>query len=209
MICPICGTQQRVADRCVQCHTPITEEKYKTEEEDSLSGFDPSPEESFTTVPPQSSGILTRGGKQQKSQDALEGEPTHETYPSTSTTSKEPQEGKASAAAKSPAKNRSQAILVATTQRVEGKRIGKYFGLVHGSVVVDLSDLSISPTGTEYQAEFKRGTMEALKLLKAEAALVGANAVVAASFDHHRIDTQVILLSAVGTAVLLEGPKAS
>jgi len=208
MICPICGTQQRAADRCVQCHTPISEEKYKEEKEEveeSLPDVDHSLEDSFTTMPTASTSILGGSGKPPGPRAALGPRPTHETYPSIS--SQGSQRGQSSDAAKPLMQKRPKPILVATTQRVEGKRIGKYLGLVHANVVVDLSDLSISPTGDEYQVQFKGGTMDALKVLKADAAGLGANAVVAASFGFHRIDTQIILVSAVGTAVVLEGPK--
>lgn len=132
------------------------------EEEDSLSGFDPSLEGSFNTVPPAKKPVLE----------------------------------------KKPLK-----VLVATTQRIEGKRIGKYFGLVHANVVIDLNGITPSASGAEYQEQFKKGTRKALSELKNVAAMLEADAIVATSLNFHRIGSQSILLAAVGTAVQLEGPK--
>ncbi|MBN4054490.1 heavy metal-binding domain-containing protein [Nitrospira defluvii] len=202
MICPICGTRQRRADRCVQCHTPMTGNKKKIESEDTL--LDPPLEESMTTVAQDEALVMGKSMEQEGSSVSAGVSPSQGSYPSNPMGPQTPQ---AASVVDPVLKEQSGKILVATTQRIEGKRIGKYFGLIHANVVVDLSDLSLPPTGHEYQNPFKQGTMQALKNLRKEAALLGANAVVATTFVFHRIETQSILLTATGTAVLLEGPK--
>ncbi|MFQ5598284.1 MAG: YbjQ family protein [Nitrospiria bacterium] len=166
MICPICGTQQRSADRCVQCRTPLSGERKKMDEEDSFAGIEQALEDSFNALHP-------------------------------------PKQASKS----SESKERGEKILIATTQRVEGKRIRKYFGLVHANAVLNLTGISPAVSGTEYQKLFKKAAMKALNNLRKEAAMAGANAVVATAIDYHQVDSESMLLSAIGTAVLLEAPK--
>ncbi|MFQ5588105.1 MAG: heavy metal-binding domain-containing protein [Nitrospiria bacterium] len=101
----------------------------------------------------------------------------------------------------------SQNILVATTQRVEGKRIASYFGVVHGTALIEAADPAFAPPEAEgCRKRFNAGMTDVLQELRREAARLKSNAVVAVSFGYQRLDTQSILLTAAGTAVLLKDP---
>lgn len=96
-------------------------------------------------------------------------------------------------------------LLVTTTQRVEGKRIATYHGLIHAAALIEVSDpVAALPQTDGYRKRFKAGVSEALQNLRQEAAHLKANAVVAVSFDYQRIDSKTILLSAAGTAVFVK-----
>lgn len=107
-----------------------------------------------------------------------------------------------------------QKILVTTTQKIEGKKIKHYFGLINANIIIEIDDqLTLIPDkkvysmNASYRSQMKTGVLLALRDLRGEAALFGANAVIAASFNFHRIDPRSILLTAVGTAVQIEGPN--
>jgi len=102
-------------------------------------------------------------------------------------------------------------ILVTTTQRIEGKRITSYFGLISADIIIDLggslssrSEQSGKAVNAHYRGELKKGMLMVLRDLRGEAALLGANAVIATSFNFQKIDIQALLVSAVGTAVHME-----
>jgi len=195
MICPICGTQQRSSAQCVQCHTPVSGNKKSTEEENDLLGIEPSLDES-----------LKPAAKSAVSDVPKKPVPSHASYPAS-------QPANETSLISKPAldpplvSKKARAVLISTTQRVEGKRIRQYFGLIHATVIVSLSDEWASSERGTHQILFKDGTKKALNTLKKEAADLGGNAVVATTLDTHRIDSESILLSAIGTAVSLEGPK--
>lgn len=104
-----------------------------------------------------------------------------------------------------------QNILITTTQRIEGKKIHTYFGLINATAVIDLeesaliSDKKGSSRNADDRSRLKTGMMIALRDLRGEAALLGANAVIATTFSFQRIDSRSLLLSAIGTAVVIEG----
>ncbi len=195
MICPICGTQQRTSAQCVQCHTPVSGIKRPAEEENDLLGIEASLDESLKPAPKTAVSDVPRKSV-----------PSHASYPATSQPT---EDALVSKPVLDPpvVKKKARAVLISTTQRVEGKRIRQYFGLINATVIVSLSDeWAVSERGS-HQVLFKDGTKKALNELKKEAADLGANAVVATILDTHRIDSESILLSAIGTAVFLEGPK--
>lgn len=109
-------------------------------------------------------------------------------------------------------KKEANQILVTTTQRVEGKRIATYYGLIHAAALIEASDPvspryedpAAVPQPDSYRKRFKAGVLEALQNLRQEAAHLKSNAVVAVSFDYQRIDSKTILLSAAGTAVFVK-----
>lgn len=103
-------------------------------------------------------------------------------------------------------------ILVTTTQKIEGKRIKGYYGLITANILVELDDPLLSGSDRKMTSmtgsqSLKTGILRALKDLRSEAAQYGANAVIATSLHFQKIDSQSFLLSAVGTAVLAEEPK--
>ncbi len=202
MICPICGTQQRTSAQCVQCHTPISGTKKTAEEENDPLGIELSLDESLSPMPPAPNERLKEAvsGLSQKPAP-----PSHSSYPD-SLPAEELLIPKPAVDPLITAKKEST-VLIATTQRVEGKRIRRYFGLIHATVIVKLSHKWAASDQGAYPVHFKNGTTNALNALKKEATDIGANAVVATTLNTHRIDSEAILLSAVGTAVFLEGPR--
>lgn len=196
MICPICGTQQRTSAQCVQCHTPISGAKKVEEEDNNLLGIESSNDEPLQPVSPAEESV---------SRAVKKPGPSHASYPA----SLPEEEALPSSPSIDPlvATKKDHPVLIATTQRVEGKRIRQYLGLIHATVIVNLSHEWATSDQGAYQLQFKNGTTNALNGLKKEAADLGANAVVATMIDTHRIDSDTILLSAIGTAVFLEGPR--
>lgn len=96
-------------------------------------------------------------------------------------------------------------VLVTTTQRVEGSRIAKYYGLIHTDVLIDACEsASVASRVVMHRKQIKSGVMEAMQDLRQEATRLKANAVVATTFDYQRIDSKTLLLSVIGTAVLLK-----
>jgi uncharacterized protein YbjQ (UPF0145 family) len=103
--------------------------------------------------------------------------------------------------------SREDAVLVTTTQTIEGKTIRNYQGLIHASHVVRIDLFLISEKeglGAEYERHLHEGGVQLLQRLREEASLAGANAVLAASFNFQKLDPQLLLLSAIGTAVWVE-----
>ncbi len=183
MLCPICGCQQRKADVCVQCHAPLFAKIVKEEDGGgALEGLSP------LNIPEQ------RGPERRP--DRKSGGPgPEEVRPASPPREETPPSQKKEA----------HQILVTTTQRVEGKRIATYHGLIHAAALIEASDpVSAAPQTDGYRKRFKAGVSEALQNLRQEAAHLKSNAVVAVSFDYQRIDSKTILLSAAGTAVFVK-----
>ena len=169
MICPSCGCQQRDADYCIQCQSPISlKGKEMNEWLETSSSYS-----SGRIFPEPTQDIPTR--IQQGSESHMRAAPKN--------------------------------ILIATTQRIEGKRIRRYFGLIYANIVIESSDRLSSPESARHRSHFKEGMAKVMKMLREEAAVLGANAVVATSLNFQRIDLHSLLISAIGTAVQLEDPR--
>ena len=110
----------------------------------------------------------------------------------------------------------SQPVLVVTTPTVPGYRIKKVLGVVHGLTVrtrgmwgkwlASVKSMFGGKVGA-YVSELKKAKDEALNLLKEEAARLGANAVVGVDFETSDLLGDLIMVSAHGTAVIIE-PEA-
>ena len=110
----------------------------------------------------------------------------------------------------------SQSVLVVTTPTVPGYRIKKVLGVVHGLTVrtrgmwgkwlASMKSMFGGKVGA-YVSELKKAKDEALNLLKEEAARLGANAVVGVDFETSDLLGDLIMVSAHGTAVIIE-PEA-
>jgi len=98
-------------------------------------------------------------------------------------------------------------VLITTTQRIEGKRIRRYFGLIYANIVIESADRLSAPESARHRKQLQDGMARVMQALKEEAAILGANAVVASSLQFQRIDGRSLLLSAMGTAVQLEDPR--
>ena len=169
MICPVCGCQQRDAEYCIQCHTPVTPGSGPGESGphslDELTATYP------TLRPPGPPGAPIRRPDAPKS-------------PKTGQTQE-------------------KGVLIATTQRIEGKRIRRYLGLIHAHRLMTLETPAAEAALND---RLQKEMASALRGLRREAARTGANAVVAATLDCQRLDPHTLLVSAVGTAVQVETP---
>ncbi|MBI2184631.1 MAG: YbjQ family protein [Thaumarchaeota archaeon] len=104
-------------------------------------------------------------------------------------------------------------IMVVTTPQAPGYRVTKVLGIVHGMTARTrgiggkiLGGLQ-SLVGGEVKAfteELEKAKDEALERLKANAQQLGANGVIGAEFETTEVFDTVVLLSAHGTAVILE-----
>ncbi len=202
MICPVCGCQQRKSASCVQCHAPLQEKAPKTSEQDldldldldldpdidthPSSTKDSDNEFNEDTSPSQLKPVVEKPAPEKESA-------FKEKVPASVSVEKNPEK------TGSVRKNGAGHILIATTQRVEGKRIGAYYGLVHAEALIASGENDSSTMN-----HLKKGVADTLTSLRDAAALLKANAVVATTFNYHRLDSTNILVSAVGTAVLLK-----
>lgn len=179
MICLVCGCQQRKTDVCVQCHAPLFAKEVKTEGQESPGeGLVPEPQ---VSQPPKPDPVVSKSVRSKKMVA--------------------PQSEKKVTAEKKPLSD----VLVTTTQRVEGSRIAKYYGLIYTDVLIDVCEsTSEASRAVMYRKQIQSGATEAMEDLRQEAALLKANAVVATTFDYQRIDSKTLLLSVIGTAVFLK-----
>lgn len=105
-----------------------------------------------------------------------------------------------------------RAIIVSTTPMLEGHPIREYCGIVTGEVIVganlfrdlfaNIRDIVGGRAGS-YEQVLARARKEAIEELQAEAAAIGANAVVGVDLDYEVIGGigSMLMVSASGTAV--------
>jgi uncharacterized protein YbjQ (UPF0145 family) len=103
-------------------------------------------------------------------------------------------------------------VIVSTTPTLEGQPIREYLGIVTGEVIVGanlfrdlfagIRDIVGGRAGS-YEQVLSRARKEAIEELQAEAAALGANAVVGVDLDYEVIGKQgsMLMVSASGTAV--------
>lgn len=103
-------------------------------------------------------------------------------------------------------------ITVTTTPTMEGKPIAEYLGIVTGEVIVganlfrdlfaNIRDIVGGRAGS-YEQVLARARKEAIEELQAEAAAMGANAVVGVDLDYEVIGKHgsMLMVSASSTAV--------
>jgi uncharacterized protein YbjQ (UPF0145 family) len=198
MICPNCGCEQREAGRCIQCQM-------------TLPGLKEAPEND--PAPPLSvSSSKKREEKSEKEREDLSAPEQTEKE------TRKPQRKGPIRVVEPERRDRHEEgahkILITTTQKIEGRKVKNYFGLINANIIIELDDpirsipeKTVYSTSTSYRSHLKTGVLLALRDLRGEAALFGANAVVGTSFNFHRIDPRSLLLSAVGTAVLVDEPN--
>ena len=107
-------------------------------------------------------------------------------------------------------------MIVTTTPGVEGRRITRYLGVVGGEAVMGanifrdlfagIRDIVGGRSGA-YEKELKNAREAAIEDMVAEAALLGADAVVAVDIDYEVVgqNGSMLMVSASGTAVALGG----
>ena len=102
-----------------------------------------------------------------------------------------------------------------TTASIEGKKIGKYCGIVAGEAILGanlfkdifagIRDL-VGGRSATYEKELQRARELALQELEQRARELGANAVVGIDLDYEVLgqNNGMLMVSASGTAVILE-----
>lgn len=204
MICPACGFEQRESAKCIQCQTPLqsaaeAEAEKKKEREAVISRPNPY-------------FMETKKEKLEKVKKEIESE-LAETMenPPPKPARREGQVRTVEPGRRSVTEEGAQKVLITTTQKIEGKKINTYFGMVTANIIIELddqlssiSDQKVFSMNAHYRSHLKSGMLMALRDLRGEAALLGANAVIATSFNFQRMDPRSLLLSAIGTAVLIE-----
>jgi len=106
-------------------------------------------------------------------------------------------------------------MLVVTTPSIEGKRITTYLGIVSGEAIMganiikdfmaSIRDIVGGRSGA-YEQELRQAKQIALDEMSAQAASMGANAVVGVDLDYENISVGqgggMLMVSASGTAVV-------
>ena len=104
-------------------------------------------------------------------------------------------------------------MIVTTTPSIEGKRITSYLGIVTGEAILGaniMKDLFASITdivggrSAAYEEELSRARQIALGEMEQRAAAMGGNAVIGVDLDYEVIRQGMLMVSASGTAALVE-----
>ena len=103
-------------------------------------------------------------------------------------------------------------MLMTTTPIIEGKRIVKYYGIVSGETIIGANvfrDLFASIVGGRsgsYEEVLRMAKDTALKEMEAQAAQMGANAVIGVDLDYETVggSGSMLMVTANGTAVKIE-----
>ncbi|CAA9562350.1 MAG: UPF0145 protein YbjQ [uncultured Thermomicrobiales bacterium] len=107
-------------------------------------------------------------------------------------------------------------MLVSTTTVLEGKPVARYLGLVSGEafmganlfkdVFAGIRDI-VGGRSAAYEQELRKAKTLALDEMEAQAAALGANAVIGVDLDYETIGDRgsMLMVSASGTAVLVSG----
>jgi len=104
-------------------------------------------------------------------------------------------------------------VIVTTTPYVPGCRITKVLGIVYGTSVrtrglggrfIAGLEAIMGGRGMAYLKELEKAREEALEELRSRAYSMGANAVVSVDFETNEILEGFIVITAFGTAVIIE-----
>jgi len=104
-------------------------------------------------------------------------------------------------------------MLVLTTPNIEGKRIMKYLGIVSGEAIMGANILKdffagirdiVGGRAGAYERELKKAKEIAINEMVEEAKALGANAIVGVDIDYETIGQSMLMVSASGTAVIVE-----
>ncbi len=104
-------------------------------------------------------------------------------------------------------------MIVTTTPNIEGKRIRDYLGVVAGEAIMganlvrdifaSITDIVGGRSGA-YESKLVDAREIALEEMKEKARLIGANAVVGVDLDYEVIRDGMLMVTASGTAVVVE-----
>ena len=104
-------------------------------------------------------------------------------------------------------------MILTTTGQVEGRRVAQYRGIVVGEAIMganvfrdlfaSITDIVGGRSGT-YESKLQDARDTALRELEQRAAAVGADAVIGIDLDYEVVGESMLMVSASGTAVVLE-----
>ena len=104
-------------------------------------------------------------------------------------------------------------MIVTTTNSIEGKRITSYLGIAVGEAIMganvvrdvfaSITDIVGGRSGA-YESKLQDARDTALRELRERAHLMGANAVVGVDLDYEVVGQSMLMVSASGTAVVVE-----
>jgi uncharacterized protein YbjQ (UPF0145 family) len=103
-------------------------------------------------------------------------------------------------------------MILTTTPHIEGKKIAAYLGLAMGEAILgahigrdilaSITDI-VGGRSAEYEQEVRKARRIALQEMAAEAAKLGADAVVGVDVDYEVIRQGMLMVATSGTAVKL------
>ena len=104
-------------------------------------------------------------------------------------------------------------MLVTTTNSVDGKKITVYLGLVSGDAILganifkdifaSIRDI-VGGRSSAYEKELRQAKEIAIEEMQEQARQLGGNAVIAVDLDYETIGGSMLMVSASGTAVVVE-----
>ena len=106
-------------------------------------------------------------------------------------------------------------MLLTTTNNIEGKKITQYYGIVSGETIIganvfrdlfaSIRDIVGGRSGS-YEEVLRMAKDTALKEMEAQAAQMGANAVIGVDLDYETVggSGSMLMVTACGTAVTIE-----
>lgn len=104
-------------------------------------------------------------------------------------------------------------MVITTTPNIEGKRVVRYLGVVAGEAIMganlvrdifaSITDIVGGRSGA-YEQKLAQARQIALDELDSQASRLGANAVIGMDLDYEVIRDGMLMVTASGTAVLVE-----
>ncbi|MCR4420886.1 MAG: heavy metal-binding domain-containing protein [Spirochaetales bacterium] len=104
-------------------------------------------------------------------------------------------------------------MVISTTPNIEGKKIKNYLGIVSGEAILganifrdffaNITDI-IGGRAASYESELRKAKDIALNEMMQQAYSMGANAVVGVDLDYETIGQSMLMVSASGTAIIVE-----
>ena len=104
-------------------------------------------------------------------------------------------------------------MILTTTPNIEGRRIREYRGIVVGEAIMganvvrdvfaSITDIVGGRSGA-YESKLEDGRVTALRELEDKARALGATAVVGIDLDYEVVGQSMLMVSASGTAVVLD-----
>ncbi|MEX2115873.1 MAG: heavy metal-binding domain-containing protein [Bacteroidota bacterium] len=105
-------------------------------------------------------------------------------------------------------------MLISTTPTLQNKNIKRYLGVVTGEAILGANIFKdffagirdiVGGRSAAYEKELRRAKEIAMTEMQQEAKRLGANAVIGIDLDYETIGNSMLMVSASGTAVEVEG----